>query len=536
MKTTILTPTAEHLELAAKALCSGEVVGMPTETVYGLAANALDPQAVNAIFAVKGRPADNPLIVHISDLSELQKVVSHFSETASKLAQAFWPGPLTMILPRHPQIPDVVTAGLNTVGVRMPSDQTACALIAAAGVPLAAPSANTSGKPSPTSAEHVYHDLNGKLRYIIDGGNCTVGLESTVALIGDDTVTILRPGAVTEEDFKKIVANVTTDPAVLEGVQDATQPVASPGMKYKHYAPAAALTLVQGGFAGFYQVAANSAEEQSGVLVFEGEERFFDCPAFTYGKEGDSDSQAEELFGALRAIDESGCRQVFVRMPKTDGVGMAVYNRLLRACAFRQIQAENLFVLGLTGPTGSGKSVAAKLFAEQFGTVLDCDRISREVAAEKQVLRQLAAAFGEDVVSSGVLDRKLLADRAFADEAHHAMLDGIMYPAITKSLLEALKHQQGMVLIDAPTLFESGAQILCDAVLAVLAPPSVRLERILKRDGVTEEQAVARMRVQQQDSYYRDRADAVLVNDTEVNNLLKKAGELFGSFQKAKKV
>lgn len=532
MNTTILTPTEEHLHTAAKALRAGDVVGMPTETVYGLAANALNPQAVQHIFAVKGRPSDNPLIVHISRLSELTQVVSEFSATAQKLADAFWPGPLTMILPKHPQIPDVVTAGLETVGVRMPSDPTARALIEAAGVPLAAPSANTSGKPSPTSAEHVRHDLNGKLRYIVDGGACTVGLESTVALIGDDEVTILRPGAVTAEDFAHVVRQVHTDPAVLEGVQDEHQQVASPGMKYKHYAPSAELTLVQGGLAAFYKTVAAETPNDLGVLVFEGEELFFICTVFTYGKTKNSESQAEELFGALRRIDESGCRRVLVRMPPAEGVGMAVYNRLLRACAFRKIEAKPLWVLGLTGPTGSGKSVVAELFATQYGQVMDCDQIAREAIAMPETLRQICQTFGADLLSEGSLNRKLLASRAFADEAHHQQLDAIMYPAITKLILKRLAEASGLVLLDAPTLFESGADRLCDAVVAVTAPLSERLKRILARDGITEQEANARISVQQTDDFYRDRADVLLVNDSSVNTLLQKAGELFDHFQK----
>lgn len=522
-KTTILQATTANINTVATALKQGDVVGMPTETVYGLAANALDPQAVERIFAVKGRPADNPLIVHISDLANLTGVVSQFSATAQKLADAFWPGPLTMILPKDPGLCDIVTAGLDTVGVRMPSHPVAKALIEASGLPIAAPSANTSGKPSPTTAEHVYHDLNGKLDYILDGGSCSVGLESTVAMVLDDGVTILRPGAVTKEDFEQVVTTVTVDPAVLQGVSK-DEAVASPGMKYQHYAPSATLTLVHGNFLAF---CLHARQHDAAVLVFEGEEQFFTEDVFTYGKQTDSASQAEELFDALRQIDQSGCTQVLVRMPAMDGMGLAVYNRLLRACAFREITVTAPFVIGLTGPTGSGKSLVADYFKAHYGTVLDCDIMARQAVEQAHVLTQLQQAFGADLLVDGVLDRKLLASRAFASEAKHQMLNRIMYPAIAGLLLTAIESTTGVVLMDAPTLFESGVDQLCQSTVAVIAPKQIRLQRILVRDHLTMQQAIARMQVQLTEEFYEDRAQYTLENRASKQLLLQKAGELF---------
>ena len=245
METLYLTDSPADLEQAASLLRDGELVAIPTETVYGLAADAENGPAVARIFAAKGRPMDNPLIVHIADLETLPRLVAEIPETAIKLADAYWPGPLTMIFPKGPRIPDEVSAGLSTVAVRMPSHPVARTLIRASGCSLAAPSANRSGSPSPTTAAHVLADLEGRIAAVVDGGECSVGVESTVVLMTGERPRLLRPGGVTVEMLERVAGPVEIDPAVTSRLAEGAE-AASPGMKYKHYAPKARVVIVKG--------------------------------------------------------------------------------------------------------------------------------------------------------------------------------------------------------------------------------------------------------------------------------------------------
>lgn len=324
----------KKIGLAAEILKNGGLVALPTETVYGIAANALDEAAAARIFKVKGRPADNPLIVHVADLEQLYGLVSDFPETAMLLAKKFWPGPLTMVLPKSGRIPDSVSAGLSTVAVRMPSHPIISAVIRESGLPLAAPSANISGRPSPTSATHCVEDLNGKVDMIIDGGDCEVGVESTVITLVSDIPRLLRPGMVTLEQLREILGNVTCDPAVTSKPAP-TGKVHSPGMKYRHYAPNAKITLVHSDFASFARYM--ETKRGSVALVFDGEEKKLHIPCVTYGSEKNPEEQAKRLFASLRKLDEIGAQSVYARAPETIGASLAVYNRLVRACAFNEI-------------------------------------------------------------------------------------------------------------------------------------------------------------------------------------------------------
>ncbi len=320
---------------AAKLLRQGELVAIPTETVYGLAANALDPDAVAKIFKAKGRPQDNPLIVHISSLEELPPLVTEIPDRARKLAEAFWPGPLTMVLPRSSRVPDVVTAGLETVAIRMPSHSVARAVIQVSGLPIAAPSANLSGKPSPTSARHCMEDLTGKIPLVLDGGPCQVGVESTVVTLTGDIPRLLRPGAVTAEQLREVLGLIEVDPAVLEKAEDG--PVASPGMKYMHYSPKASVVMITGPWSACKDFLARQQDEGVWALVFD--EDLGDCPlpAIGLGPRNDAAKQAQHLFSALRELDEQQARLVYARAPFEEGMGLAVYNRLIRAAGFSVI-------------------------------------------------------------------------------------------------------------------------------------------------------------------------------------------------------
>ncbi len=335
------TPAELHqaVEAAARLLRQGQLVAIPTETVYGLAANALDAQAVGAIFEAKGRPNDNPLIVHIADMEALPQVAARVPEKARLLMERFWPGPLTIILPRTPQVPDATTAGLDTVAVRMPSHPVAQAIIRLSGLPIAAPSANLSGSPSPTEVQHCIDDLTGRVPAIVDGGSCTFGVESTVITLAGEQPRLLRPGAVTLEEMQQLIGPIRVDPAVTQQLQ-AGAVAASPGMKYKHYSPKARVYLVRGSYQGFCSYV--NALEGEGVyaMVFDGEQQGLQKPAFAYGAQQDHLRQAQELFRLLREFDHLGAREVYVRCPDADGVGLAVYNRLIRAAAFTFIDLD----------------------------------------------------------------------------------------------------------------------------------------------------------------------------------------------------
>ena len=320
METKLLKAGDDILDEAAELLRSGGIAAIPTETVYGLAANAYNVEAVRSVFRAKGRPQDNPLILHISSIDMLKDIAVSIRPLALVLAENFWPGPLTMIFPRKPHVPAETCGGLDTAAVRMPRNAFTLALIEKCGFPIAAPSANTSGLPSPTSAVHVYDDMNGKIPLIIDGGECRYGVESTVVCFEDDeTVRILRPGAVTPEMLREY-CHVVIDSGVLEKL-DAGAKVISPGMKYKHYSPSAEVYILKGSDGEITNFIKTANVNKTGFLAPE--------------------EQAENLFSSLREADAAGCTEVYVRMPQTEGMGLAVYNRLLRAAGFRVIDAGN---------------------------------------------------------------------------------------------------------------------------------------------------------------------------------------------------
>jgi L-threonylcarbamoyladenylate synthase len=323
------------IDEAAELILRGELVAIPTETVYGLAANAFDEDAVRRIFEVKGRPADNPLIVHTYGIDGVNKIADEIPETARILFENFSPGPLTIVLKKNPKIPQVTSGGLDTVGVRIPDITAIRELIKKCKVPIAAPSANLSGLPSPTSAKHVYDDLCGKIPLILDGGECKIGLESTVISIQEKDIKILRPGNITKENLSKF-GNVTVGKGVTDIVNEAEIPL-SPGMKYKHYAPQADITVIEGDLSFFLDFYDKNADENTFALMFDDDE----CTIknrINFGKT--SKDQAANLFKILRVLDERGIKKVFARCPNKSDEGLAVYNRLIRAAAFKLISSK----------------------------------------------------------------------------------------------------------------------------------------------------------------------------------------------------
>ena len=338
MQTQVLPVNEQSIALAARLLQRGELVALPTETVYGIAADACNGAAVRKIFAAKGRPQDNPLIVHICGMQMLRGIVAEVPPRARKLAAAFWPGPLTMVMPRGEEVSDVTCAGLDTVGVRMPSHPVVQAVIRASGVAFAAPSANLSGKPSPTNAQDTLADMDGRLPLILDGGESAVGVESTVVSVTGEHPVLLRPGYITKEQMEAVLGEeVQVSPAILEKLKEG-EVARSPGMKYKHYAPKAQVTILQGDFAAYRQYVAQHAGPGVWALCFDGEGAQLPVPYIEYGRDHDGAAQAHHLFAALRELDRNGAQIVYARCPEQDGVSMAVYNRLIRAAAFRVVE------------------------------------------------------------------------------------------------------------------------------------------------------------------------------------------------------
>ncbi len=342
MKTLVLDE--QQIQTAADILKNGGVVGIPTETVYGLAADALNGAAVAKIFQAKGRPMDNPLIVHIADFADIARfrLVREVPESAKALAKAFWPGPLTMIMKRTDAVPPEVSAGLDTVAIRFPAHPVAQAIIRAADTPLAAPSANLSGSPSPTTARHVLNDMNGKIDAVLDGGASEVGVESTVITLAEGVPRVLRPGGVTVEMLREVLGAVEVDDAVLHQLREGAK-AASPGMKYKHYAPRANVVLLKGSDEAYLNYVNAHAEEGVCALCCDEDLLSLSVKTVSLGRRGDYLTHARHLFDCLRKIDENGTIQtVYSRLPSTEGVGLAVYNRLIRAAGFEVIDLETI--------------------------------------------------------------------------------------------------------------------------------------------------------------------------------------------------
>ena len=335
----------EELQEACRILQNGGLVAFPTETVYGLGGDALRPEASAKIYEAKGRPSDNPLIVHIADMESLEEVAQTVPEEAAKLAQHFWPGPLTMIFPKKEKVPGSTTGGLDTVAVRMPSHPVARALIRESGVYIAAPSANTSGRPSPTKAEHVQEDLDGRIDMIIDGGAVGIGLESTIVDMSTGVPTILRPGYITKEMLEEVLGQVQVDPAILSRTINPNIVAKAPGMKYRHYAPKADLIIVEGEAARVREkinelVRENlAAGKKAGVIGTD--------ESLLYYKEGDVRSIgsrkeeitiAQHLYSILRDFDESDISVIYSESFETPKIGQAIMNRLIKAAGHQIIK------------------------------------------------------------------------------------------------------------------------------------------------------------------------------------------------------
>ena len=333
--------TEQKLQQAAQILKRGGLLGIPTETVYGLGANGLNEEAVANIFRAKGRPQDNPLILHIPDVGWLDRYCQDIPASAYTLANKFWPGPMTMILKRKPIVPDVVTAGLDTVGMRCPDHALCRKIIAAADVPVAAPSGNTSGRPSPTTAAHMLEDMNGKIDAIMEGGACNVGVESTIIDLTCSPPRLLRPGGITLEQLREVLGEVAVDEAVTRILKEGEKPRA-PGMKYRHYAPQAPVTVFTGDPERAAVVMADYVRPGDGVICFEEFTTRFVSRTETklvmsLGPVDDKEEQARRVFDALRQFDHTDVNAIWAQCPDASGIGLAIANRLNKAAGFHII-------------------------------------------------------------------------------------------------------------------------------------------------------------------------------------------------------
>ena len=509
--------TEKLIARAAEILRGGGLVAFPTETVYGLGANGLDAEAVKKIFKAKGRPQDNPLILHVPSAQWLCRCCEDIPTIAYELARRFWPGPLTMILRRNPIVPDATTAGLDTVAMRCPDHPVALALLREAGVPVAAPSANRSGRPSCTCAQDVREDMDGRVDGIVDGGPCAVGVESTILDLTCDPPRLLRPGGLPLEELEAVLGHVEIDQAVTAPLKAGEQPKA-PGMKYRHYAPKAPVTVVAGGPEASAEEIARRLRPGDGVICFdEFAHRFAGHTVETLGPKGDKSVQAQRLFDALRAFDSVEVGQIYAQCPDHRGLGLAIGNRLKKAAGFHIVDADcPRVVLGLTGGTGAGKTSALKAIEALGGRTIDCDALYHTMLRTDESLRQaLVREFGQETfLPDGSLNRPYLGKRVFSRQERLARLNEIVYAAIVPEVERQVESGDcPLWAIDAINLLESGIARLCDRTVAVTSPMELRLRRIMARDGIDETYARLRISAQRTDDYFREHCDLELCND-----------------------
>lgn len=522
MKTLLLSKNDEDIKKAAKLLADGEVVAIPTETVYGLAADATNKKAVEKIFKAKGRPQDNPLIVHVSNLEQLKKLVVKIDDTEKKLIDKFWPGPLTIIFKSNKTVADNVSAGLDSIGIRMPNNSTTLKIIEKSGKPLAAPSANISGRPSPTDAKTVVDDLNGKIAAVVDDGECEVGVESTVISVDRNCIKILRPGIISKEEIESATNKEVIVDTLVFNPPTKDSKILSPGVKYKHYSPKADVYLVDSDFDFFRNLM--SKKQNALAICFKGEGKELKNSFVEYGEYENNEEKAHRLFSVLRYADEKGFKEIYFRIGEKFGKGLAVYNRLLRAAAFKVIKQENL-IIGLTGPTGSGKTTVSEIFKQEGFYVIDADKIARKVMEDGFIKAKIYDAFGVDMSDNSKSNRQKLADLAFSTKENKDNLNKIMFPHITEEINRLIQKKSTFgyhkFLLDAAALFESKADKICNYTVCVTAKEQQRLERIMQRDNITQKQAEERAKIQFCEYEYIKKSDFVLYNDTDVYNLKK---------------
>ena len=521
----------DKISAAAKILREGGLVGIPTETVYGLAANGLDEKAVKRIFEAKGRPQDNPLILTIPGQQWLPRYCKDIPPLAYVLARKFWPGPLTMILKcRTDVVPSVITAGLDTVAMRCPNHPVTLAIIREAGIPVAAPSANTSGRPSCTTAQDVLEAMDGKIEGVVDGGPCTVGVESTILDLTCDPPRLLRPGGLPLEALEQLIGPIAVDKAVVSPLQAGEQPKA-PGMKYRHYAPKAPVTVFTGAPEASAREISRRAGPTTGIICFDEFAHLFPTQeVHTLGPSNDKLAQAQRVFDALRTFDNSDVTEILAQCPDSRGLGLAVGNRLKKAAGFHVVESDSQrIVLGLTGGTGAGKTSALNAIRELGGEIIDCDAVYHEMLDNDQELRNtINAAFPGVFGADGKLNRQKLGQEVFAKKERLDKLNAIVFRFLIPELERRLDSApDGLYAIDAINLIESGLDRLCDRTIAVTAPTELRVRRIMARDNISEQYARLRISAQKPDEFYRSKCDLELNNGAETAETFQREAKLF---------
>lgn len=507
----------EELLAAAEIIRTGGLLAIPTETVYGLGADGLNAEAVRNIFLAKGRPQDNPLILHIADASWLSRYCADVPPAAYRLAEAFWPGPLTMILKRKPIVPDETTAGLNTVGMRCPDHAVTLAIIREADLPIAAPSANRSGRPSCTTASHVLEDMAGRIDGLVDGGECRVGVESSIIDLTVSPPRLLRPGGLPLEKLREVLGEIEIDKAVLQKLAESEKPKA-PGMKYRHYAPKAPVTVFTGDAKKTARAIARRAKERSGVICFEEYQGLYPASCVqVLGKAKDTAEQARHVFDALRSFDTRDVTEILAQCPAETGLGLAVANRLKKAAGFQMVTLPSAgkTVFGFTGPSGSGKTRAVRAIESLGGYAIDCDALYHEMLrSDAELQNALREAFGAEIFRDGQLNRKALAAIVFRNEQELKRLDEIIFEFVPREVLRRIEASDAALIgIDAVNLTDCILLDFCDHTIAVTAPMELRLARIMERDGLTREEAEMRIRAQRPEEYYVNRCDERFLSD-----------------------
>lgn len=526
----------QEIEEAASIIRSGGLLGIPTETVYGLGADALNPEAVRRIYEAKGRASDNPLIIHIPDESWLEIYCQNIPPLAYRLASEFWPGPLTMILPRKPIVPDRTTGGLDTVGVRCPDHPITLAIIKAAGVPIAAPSANTSGRPSCTNAAEVLEDMDGKIEGVVDGGPSSVGVESTILDLTVSPPQLLRPGGMPLDELEAVCGEIVIDKAVTGLLQDGEKPRA-PGMKYRHYAPKAPVTVVTGAPDKCAAYIQKRLTPTTGVICFDEFAPLFpNLELHPLGPSWDKAEQARRVFSALRAFDGTAVTEIFAQCPDPAGLGLAIGNRLKKAAGFHVIElGENGYTiptLGIVGGSGAGKTTVLRFLAQQGAEVLDCDQIYHKLLETSPSLRAaLTERFGPGIFREGRLDRSALGKLVFHDEQALQALNGITFRFITQEVRQraaaAQRAHKPCVAIDGAVLLSSPLRRDCDHLIAVTADETLRVRRIMARDGISEDYARSRIAAQPDQRDIRAQCDYTLENNSDEETLVRQCRALF---------